>query len=33
MRWSSVQDLLSMREDMNHPFNEFWGRTGGHEGT
>jgi len=33
MRWSPARDLLSIRDDMNRMFNEFFGRTEGQEGT
>jgi HSP20 family protein len=31
-RWSPTRDLLSIRDDMNRMFNEFFGRTEGQEG-
>jgi HSP20 family protein len=33
MRWNPARDLLSIRDDMNHLFNEFFGRTEGQEGS
>jgi HSP20 family protein len=33
MRWNPTRDLLSIRDDMNRMFNEFFGRTEGQEGT
>jgi HSP20 family protein len=33
MRWNPSHDLLSIRDDMNRLFNEFFGRTEGQEGT
>jgi HSP20 family protein len=32
MRWNPSRDLLSIRNDMNRLFNEFFGRTEGEEG-
>jgi HSP20 family protein len=32
-RWNPTRDLLSMRDDMNRLFNEFFGRSEGQEGT
>jgi HSP20 family protein len=33
MRWSPARDLLSVRDEMNRLFNEFFGRTEGQEDT
>jgi HSP20 family protein len=33
MRWNPTRDLLSIRDDMNRLFNEFFGRTEGQEGS
>jgi HSP20 family protein len=33
MRWNPARDLVSIRDDMNRLFNEFFGRTEGQEGT
>ena len=32
-RWNPTRDLLSIREDMNRMFNEFFGHTEDQEGT
>jgi HSP20 family protein len=33
MRWNPARELVSIRDDMNRLFNEFFGRTEGQEGT
>jgi HSP20 family protein len=33
MRWNPARDLLSIRDEVNHLFNEFFGHAEGQEGT
>ena len=33
VRWSPYRDVVSVRDEMNRLFNEFFGRTSGEEGT